>query len=156
MQANLVSVGGIASAPDGSFFIASADSDSLLYHVGPALPGFDGGEILIADSDASQLFVFDANGRHLRTLNALTGATLFEFAYDAGGRLNQVIEKTGGTDNVTTIEHDAAGNPTAIVGPFGQRTTLTVDANGYLSAISNPAGEVFHMTSDAGGLLTSY
>jgi RHS repeat-associated protein len=156
LQANLVSVGGVASAPDGSFFIAPADSDSLLYHVGPALPGFDGGEILIASADASQLFVFDANGRHLRTLNALTGATLFEFAYDAGGRLNQVTEKTGGTDNVTAIEHDAAGNPTAIVGPFGQRTTLSVDANGYLSAISNPAGEVFQMTSDPGGLLTSY
>ena len=32
--------------------------------------------------------------------------------------------------NITTIEHDAAGNPTGIVGPFGQRTLLSVDAAG--------------------------
>ena len=36
----------------------------------------------------------------------------------------------------TTIQHDAAGNPTAIVGPFGQVTALAVDANGFLKTIT--------------------
>ena len=78
---------------------------------------------------------------------------LREFGYDASGRLASITEKTGGTDNVTTIEHDAAGNPSAIVGPFGQRTELTVDANGFLATIANPAAETQQLTSSADGLL---
>src|SRR5206468_7035164 len=105
--------------------------------------------------DGSQLYIFDLDGRHLQTLDALTGAVLFEFGYDAGGRLTQVIEKTGGTDNVTTIVHDGAGNPTAIVGPFGQQTTLGVDANGFLAGITNSAGDQTQFTSTPDGLLQS-
>jgi RHS repeat-associated protein len=154
-QANLVSVKGVAAAPDGSFFVAPGDSGSRLFRVGPALPGFEGTENLIASADATELYVFDADGRHQRTLDALTGATIFAFDYDSRGLLSQVIEKTGGTDNVTTIQHDGAGNPTAIVGPFGQATTLAVDANGFLAALTNPAGESVQMTSSADGLLSS-
>ena len=155
-QASLLAVVSVTVAPDGSFYIAQGNSDSRIFQVGPALPGFDGTESLIASEDAGEIYIFDASGRHLRTLNALTGSTLFEFGYDANGVLNQVIEKTGGTDNITTIEHDAAGNPTAIVSPFGQRTTLSVDAGGFLSEISDPAGEAVRMTSDEGGLLKSF
>ena len=88
-------------------------------------------------------------------MDALTGALRREFVYDASGRLSQVIEKTGGTDNVTTIERDAGGNPTAIVGPLGKRTTMTVDANGSLVSLTNPAGETTTFTSGATGLLTA-
>jgi RHS repeat-associated protein len=101
------------------------------------------------------LYRFDANGRHLQTVDALTGSVLREFVYDPSGRLSQVIEKTGGTDNVTTIERDDSGNPTAIVGPFGQRTTLSVDGNGFLASVANPAGETTAFASAASGLLVS-
>ena len=155
-QVALAAIRATAVGPDGSVFIAPGDGTSRLLRIGPALPGFDGSETIIASPDASQLYVFDAEGRHLKTLNVLTGATLFEFGYDAGGKLATVTEKTGGIDNVTTIQHDAFGNPTAIVGPFGQVTTLAVDTNGFLSNISNPAGEATQITSDAGGLMSSY
>jgi RHS repeat-associated protein len=146
---------GVDVSPSGDVY-ATSGSDVTLRRVKPALVGFTDTQITIASANGSELYAFDAFGRHLRTLDTLTGATLFEFGYDAEGRLNQVTEKTGGTDNVTTILHDAAGNPTAIVGPFGQQTTLAVDANGFLDSITNPAGEEMRFTSSADGLLTSY
>ena len=155
-QAALPSIRAVALGPDGSIFIAPGDSTSRLLRIAPALPGFEGTVFFIASAGGGELYVFDTDGKHLRTLNALTGAVLFEFGYDAAGRLTQVTEKTGGIDNVTTINHDAAGNPTSIVGPFGQVTTLAVDGNAFLGSIGNPAGEAIQMTSDAGGLLATY
>jgi RHS repeat-associated protein len=58
--------------------------------------------------------------------------------------------------NVTSIEHDASGNPTAIVAPFGQRTTLSVDANGYLNSITDPTSKAHQVAYTADGLLTSF
>ena len=52
--------------------------------------------------------MFDPKGRHLRTLNALTGADSLQFGYNAHGRL---IKVTDGDGNVTTIERDGNGNP---------------------------------------------
>jgi YD repeat-containing protein len=77
---------------------------------------------------------------------------LREFNYDADGHLVEVRERTGDTDNVTTIER-ADGRPVAIAGPFGQRTQLTIDAQGYLSGVITPAGETIQLVHDAGGLL---
>ncbi len=56
---------------------------------------------------------------------------------------------------MTTIQHDVDGNPTKIIGPYGQETLLTVDANGFLASIANPAGNTHQLTYGAGGLLTA-
>lgn len=93
----------------------------------PALPGVDTGNIAIPIEDGSELSTLTATGRHLRTLNTLTGAVLTQFTYDPAGRLSAV---TDGDGNVTTVERDAQGSPTAILAPFGQRTLLTLDSNG--------------------------
>jgi RHS repeat-associated protein len=156
-QADLgTSIEGVALSPDGTVYMVLGDSGDLVLRVSPALPGAEGTQVFIASPDGGQLYVFDATGKHLETLNALTGAVLFDFGYDANGHLSSVTEKTGGIDNVTTIEHDASGNPTKITGPFGQVTTLTVDGNGFVSAITDPAGGAIQLTSDGGGLLQSY
>lgn len=63
---------------------------------------------------------------------------------------------TDGTNNVTTVERDSLGQPTAIVAPDGQRTTLSLNANGYLTQITNPAGESYQATYTADGLLLSF
>ena len=110
-------------------------------------------DISIPSEDGSELYQFNSSGRHLRTLNALTGAALFTFSYNAAGLLSTVTDATG---NVTTIEHDANGKLTAIVSPFDQRTTLTLDANGYLAKLTNPAGEVYQMSYTNDGLLTAF
>jgi YD repeat-containing protein len=54
---------------------------------------------------------------------------------------------------VTQLERNGAGQLTAIVSPFGQRTTIGLDANGYLSALTNPANETIHIQHDVVGLL---
>jgi RHS repeat-associated protein len=151
-QAKLNSPYDLAFGPDGDLYIA----DSLNHRVRritSALPRLSFGELLIAAEDGARLFRFDASGRHVDTRNTLTGAVLFQFGYDAAGRLLTV---TDGDGNVTTIERDANGLATAIIGPFGHRTTLSLDANGYLASISNPAGEGTRFSYTADGLLTSF
>jgi RHS repeat-associated protein len=134
--------------PDGALYLVS----DHLRQVTPVLPGFVDSEIVIPSTDGALLYVFDASGRHLRTQHLLTGATLYTFAYDNAGRL---IRITDGDGNQSVIERAGNGIPSAIVGPFGQRTRLTVNSEGYLSQISNPANETFQFSYTATGLLTS-
>ena len=101
---------------------------------------FSGTDIAIASEDGRQVFQFDALGRHLQTVDALSGALRYRFAYDTAGRLLSVTDDYA---NKTAIEHDGSGNPSAIVAPGGQRTTLSTDANGFLASIADPAGQTF-------------
>lgn len=142
----------LALSPNGSLHIA-ADGTFRVRQVSPVLPGFAYGDSAIASPDGMAIYRFNRSGRHLQTLNALTGAVWYDFAYDAAGRLTAV---TDGNSNVTTIERDAGGVPIAIVAPFGQRTALATDANGYLASVTNPAGEAYRMTYTADGLLTEF
>lgn len=112
-----------------------------------------GGEYIIAAEDGDELYAFDGAGKHLRILDAVTGAARYSFAYDGEGRLTTV---TDGDGDVTTIERDAAGAPVAVIGPFGQRTALARNPDGYLSEITNPAGEVVRAEYGGGGLLTAF
>jgi YD repeat-containing protein len=149
----------VALGPDGSLYISDTYSSSpggtvqaRIRRVFQPLPGFDAGEIAIPSADGSELFQFDGVGRHLRTLSTLTGVVLYEFTYDGDGYLSRIQDGNG---NLTTIERDASGNPSAIVAPFGQRTTVGVDGNGFLDQIGNPAGETVHFTYTPDGLLLS-
>ena len=51
--------------------------------LGPATAGTKG----IASADGREVWFFDGSGRHLRTVDGLTGALRLEFGYDAAGRL---------------------------------------------------------------------
>ncbi|HEX9441272.1 MAG TPA: hypothetical protein VF909_16425, partial [Roseiflexaceae bacterium] len=113
----------------------------------------DGGDLAIAAASGEEIYVFNADGRHLRTLDALASAVRYEFTYDADGRLTGVTDRDG---NATTVERDEKGTPTTIVGPFGSRTTLRLDANGYLSAVVDPAEERVTLEYAPAGLLTSF
>ena len=129
-----------------------ADESGIL-QVSSAIPSWSNSEFAITSGDGSEIYIFSNKGKHLRTLNSLTGAILYQFGYDSSGRLTTITDANG---NITTIEHDGSGNPTAIIALFGQRTELTVDANGYLASVTNPAGESYRMNYTAGGLLTRF
>jgi YD repeat-containing protein len=142
---------GIAIDPDGSLLFA--DEEASVRKVSAQFPGYQLSNFLVASEDGNEVYMFNGDGLHQRTVNALTGAVVFSFSYDANGHLSQV---TDGDQNVTTINYDTNGNPKAIVGPFGQTTVLSVDANGYLNRVTDPLGQKFEMISASNGLLTTF
>ena len=88
----------------------------------------------IPSRDGAELYLFDRDGRHLLTGNALTGAENLAFEYDSGGRLARIVDADS---NETRIDYSAAG--ATVTAPFGHTTTLTFDANGYLDSIVESA-----------------
>jgi RHS repeat-associated protein len=142
----------VAFGPGGSMYISSTNR---VRRVSAVLPGFSGGEIAIPSEDGAELYRFDKNGRHLKTVKTLTGQTTYSFAYDDSGHVAGIQDGDG---NVTEIQHDTSGNPATIVGPFGQTTTLAVNGDGYLSSVTNPESEATHLSyaSGGGGLLTTF
>jgi RHS repeat-associated protein len=151
IQARLNRPYDVATAPDGSIYIADG-SNNRVRRISPPFPGFSGGDIAVASEDGTQLYQFTASGRHLRSKDARTGVTLLTFGYDLAGQLASVTDADG---NVTAVERDAQGRPTGIVGPFGQRTGLEVDGAGYLSSLTDPGGNRVRLYHSAAGLLDS-
>jgi RHS repeat-associated protein len=141
----------IAIAPNGGMLVSDW-GHWRVRRVRVPLPGFTASDIAIPSEDGSELYQFDQTGRHLRTVDTLTRATVYSFAYDSAGRLSSV---TDGDGNVTQIERDGSGKPTGIVAPFGQRTSLTTNADGYLASASNPEGDATSLGYSSDGLLTS-
>jgi RHS repeat-associated protein len=138
---------GLALDGQGTLYIAAWHR---VRKVTPSLPNLSLTEIPIAAPDGTEVWVFDGYGRHLRTLDSLTGSVRLRFHYDDAGRLAQTEDADG---LITRIERDAAGQAVAVVAPFGQRTGLTT-ANGALASVRNPAGETVRLTSTPEGLLT--
>lgn len=102
----------------------------------------------VPSADGTEVFVFDAEDRHVATLDGLTGITLRRFEYDRG-RLVAVTDQ-----GTTRIDRGADGTPTAIVGPFGGRTSLETGPDGALAVLTDPAGGRFRFSYAPGRLLT--
>jgi len=125
-----------------------------IYKVSAAFAGFGPAAALnVPSEDGTLIYGFDASGRHLSTVDALTKGVLYRFGYDGAGHLATITDFDG---NVTTIGHDSSGSPTNIVGPFGQMSVLSSDANGYLAAFASPANEMITATYSSGGLMQSF
>ena len=158
---------GLAIGPEGNIYLGhrrrTAPFDELLRKVTPPLPGLsDAADIVIASADGSEVYVFTPLGRHLRTVDALTGVVIYEFDYvdqadiaggvpaEFEGYLKSITDRDG---NITLFDRDAVGNVT-VTGPFGQETVITLDANGYLQSIQNPGGETTNFEYEGDGLLS--
>lgn len=161
LRATLQGLRGVAVAPDGSVYFSQVprlsvplgfDPDTRIRRIAPIADRVETAGVIIPAEDGSEAYILTPDGRHLRTQDAITGALREQFTYDSAGRLASV---TDGNGNVTTIERDASGNPTAIIGPFGQRTELALNPDGYLERITSPAGEAVQLTYTPDGLLTS-
>lgn len=145
----MMNPGPLAVGSDGGLLYRDAPG---LRRIASPLPGFSPADVLISAQDGTEVYVFNGVGRHLETRDTLTGTLRYQFVYDSKGRLISVTDKDG---QVTVIERDLDGNPTAILAPHGQRTTLTLNSHGYLASITNPAGETTQFGYTEDGLLTT-
>jgi RHS repeat-associated protein len=139
----------LAVTPDGVLHV-TLNGERIYKLVAPSA-GYAVNEVLVPSEDGREVHVF-LQGRHLRTLDALTGEPLLTFGYDSAGRL---VTLTDANAQVTTVERLPDGRPTAIVAPTGQRTELTVSTEGVLTRVENPNDEALVLEYDAGDLLTS-
>jgi len=96
--------------------------------------------------------IMSKTGLHLRTIALETGIVLREFAYDLDDHLVSITDQFG---NVTSIQRDGYGVPTAIVSPDGLITALIVDENNFLTRITYPDGSHHDFEYNSGGLLTA-
>ena len=140
---------GLTVAPDGTVYFSTWGMDHRIRRLRPVYTPANGAAFAIASDDGTEVYEFDATGRHLRTRDALTGATLLTFAYGTSGRLTSVSDRVG---NITTLQR-VAGDLTGIVSPCGQLTSVTRDAKGYLATITDPAGQQWKPQHDTLGLL---
>lgn len=144
---------GLAVAPDNSTYIADVGNRRIV-----RVPGTQGKNILsnrtlvIADDTGSQLFEFDRNGLHLRTLDAITGRALWQFSHDGEGRITNITNRAGGE---TTFVPNPDGSIT-ITAPGGLQTQLTMSNEGYASAVTGPDDSSYTMVYSADGLLERF
>ena len=150
-QAGLTNFNHALVGPDGSLYIWGSNSRRVR-RVAPILPGIQAGDFVLSSEDGREIYVFNNNGRHLKTLDALTSALRYQFTYSTEGYLTSI---TDGSGNITTVERTGA-LATAIVAPGGQRTTLNVSADGWLLSATNPASEAHAMSYSADGLLQTF
>ena len=144
--------GGVSYDSSGGMLVVDGGA-ARVRKVAPAAPFTDdAGNSLVPSPDASEVWVFDPAGKHLRTLDGLTGAVRRQFTY-LDGRLSTFDDGDG---NVTTIERNPAGVATAIIAPFGQRTTLDFDSVGMLASVTDPVGGSWRFLYREGGLMQRF
>ena len=114
------------------------------------------GERAVPSYDGLRAYVFDANGRHVRTVDALLGTTLVTFTYDAAGRLAGANGSLDGTPIHLLVEREADGTLSGLVGSDGTRTTLFLDSDGHLGGTKDPAGRAIVFSATPDGLVTTY
>ncbi len=145
---------GLSVGPDGAVYVGSVPSTGspTILSITPTHPALTGDNILVPEEDGRVAHVFDPRGKLLRTVDSVTGTSLLEVAYGPSGRIQSLTNRDG---LVTTVERNASGLATAIVGPYGHRTELSIDANGYLTQATEPTGATWHV-GYADGLVTSF
>jgi RHS repeat-associated protein len=135
--------------PDGTLYIADSEHAAIFRSSSTFPPLNRASSTIIPAADGVIGYVFES-GRHVRTINTVTGTTLQTLTYDANGFITSVTDLDG---NATHIERSGDGTPSAIVAPGGQRTTLAIDSTGRLTGVTDPKNESTTFEYNGIGLL---
>jgi hypothetical protein len=105
----------------------------------------------IPSSDATLVYEFDADGRHLFTRDAITNSQLIGFSYGSTGRLQTITDAEGVAVNVAY----PSATQITLTAPGPNVTTITLSAStGYASTLSS-GGLSWSANMGVAGLLTS-
>ena len=107
-------------------------------------------------SMASRYAVFDAEWRHVRTVDAVTGDTVLTVSYDDGG---PALRGQGQADfNVVQLRvtRNPNGTPSALVGTGTTATSIAVDSNGHLAGVVRGDGSTLFVTENDLGLVRTW
>lgn len=124
--------------PNGEVVIASfvpGTQAGKLFSSNAALGALVGSETIVPDKNGRVAWTFNAEGRHTSTRDLLTGTALYTFDYDDQGRLESIVNTTGG---MTRFERTAGG--ATITAPNGSITSLEIDPNDRLVKVTGPSG----------------
>ena len=108
-------------------------------------------EFYTTNPSGSEVYVFAENGIHLRTLDALTGATKFSFNYNPSGSLSSIADSFG---NAVTFQYLASG--VSLTSPYGQVSNLQFDGSGFLSSVTNPNSETYRVKNNSVGQMLTF
>ena len=142
----------LAWAPDQTLYFVGYASNFELRRLIPNIPRYPTGDVKIPSRDGEEVYVFNNQGRHLRTLDGLTSAVALTFEYDASGALASIKDRAG---NATTLTRDASGRVTSIVGPKGVGAALAYLPTGELRSVTDAAGATSQLTYSSGSLLST-
>ena len=145
---------GLRVAPDGTVYLAGT-ADNRVRRVAAALPGFTSpsGSISIPSPGwvgAGLRLRRDRPPPPDRRCFHRSHALRVLLRRDRAAHLGHRRQRRR-----HAVDHDAAGNLTSIVSPFGVTTRVTPDANGYLASATDPTNATTTFIYGGSGLLQS-
>lgn len=112
------------------------------------------GQFFVSDINGKEVYIFDANGRHLSTKTGLLGTTILSFNYTTQGHLLSIVDAFG---RVTSFDKDVLGKFKSITAPHGQISLVTLNGDGNLIEIKNPNNETYTFSyENPNGLLKTF
>ncbi len=144
-----LSARGIVLARDGSALYAVDEANQRVLGFRSPFAGLTAGELSVPSDSGDEIYVFDASGRHLRTLDALTLTPVLTFRYRFD-LLEGIDDRHG---NTISIERSLEGRAKRIVAPFGHTTRLVYGDEGMLVDIEDPLARHERFRYAPGGLL---
>ena len=114
------------------------------------------GERAVPSFDARQVFVFDSEWHHVRTLDDITGAALLTFSYDAEGRLASAEGSVDSDPVHLRVTHNSGGRSIQLLGVAGAETVISMDDRGDLVSITASTGAALLITPGSWGLIHSW
>lgn len=108
--------------------------------------------INILNSLTEELYTFNKHGLHLATSNALTGRTIYSFAYDQNTSLGKLISVTDSSNNKITFVRQQ-GKLSSILSANGQKCKVQINSKGQLEQIIEEDGLKTSYQYDANNFL---